>query len=110
MELAKGVARGQSLKRGQLDIDRFFGKFEDHGVPVHRMVQARLTDPNSKPAPLHFALLKMFPTESIRLITTNFDMHFSSAARSYSGSCPPATPQRFRPAVIFQASATYMAM
>ncbi len=42
-ELAEEVATGQSLKRGELDIDRFLGRLEDHGVQVHHIVQARLS-------------------------------------------------------------------
>ena len=87
--LAEEVARGKPITRGGLDIDRFLGRLEDHDVQVHRLVQERLTDPNSRPAALHFALLKMFPNvPSIRLITTNFDTHFSSAAEQVLGKVP----------------------
>ena len=96
--LTKKVARGQPLKRGQLDADRFLGKLEDRGVNVRRIVHETLTDPNSKPNPLHLDLLKMFPDlPSVRLITTNFDTHFTAAAeqlfaQGVSTSYAPALP------------------
>lgn len=95
--LTEQIAAGQTLKRGQLDFDRFLGKLEDRGVQVHRLVQEILTNPDSRPNRLHFSLLKMFRTVSaIRLITTNFDTHFSTAAEELFGH---ALPTCYAPAI-----------
>ena len=95
--LTERIAAGQPLKRDQLDIDRFLGKLEDRGVQVHRLAKEILTNPDSKPNALHFSLLKMFPTVSaIRLITTNFDTHFSTAAEELFGR---SLPTCYAPAV-----------
>ncbi len=46
------------------------------------MVGKILTNPASKPTSLHTDLLRLFRSgDAIRLVTTNFDPHFSTAAR-----------------------------
>lgn len=66
-------------------IDHFLGRMHTHGVQVHQLTRELLDDPKSKPNPLHGAILKLFPqAQELRLVTTNFDNHFSvEASRIY---------------------------
>lgn len=70
--------------------DRFLGRLQKRlGTDVQREACEVLTPANSKPAPLHHALFKLFSSpSSVRLVTTNFDPHFTTASRSiwHSGS------------------------
>jgi SIR2-like domain/Domain of unknown function (DUF4020) len=79
------------LKRGDNEpIDRFLGSLHDKGMRVHDLVSAILTDPQSKPNSLHIDLLRLFESpETLRLVTTNFDRHFTDAAASVFGSGEP---------------------
>lgn len=81
-ELAERVAdRVFELKRGE-PVDHFLGQLEGGGVDVHTRAQEILASPTSKPNPLHRALLSLFPSpDKVRLITTNFDQHFTTAAK-----------------------------
>jgi hypothetical protein len=79
--LANQVAGGVLALGPGEPIDLFLGRLKDRGTNVHRMVGQILTDPESKPNSLHFDLLRLFPSsDAVRLVTTNFDSHFSSAA------------------------------
>ncbi len=93
-ELANGTA---TLGKGE-DIDRFLGKLPDN-LNIYERTRRRLSDPYSKPNSLHRDLLRIFPDHSsVRLVTTNFDDHFATAAiEVFSGKCPelffaPALP------------------
>ena len=81
--LAQRVANGV-LERGQDEpVDRFLGRLVDRAVKVRERVRDILSDPSSTPNTLHSNLLRLFETPAkIRLVTTNFDLHFTSAARS----------------------------
>ena len=93
--LTDEIAKGHPLKKGKLDVDRFLGRLKDTGVAVHNLAREILSNPKSKPNSLHFDLLKMFPPDSgIRLITTNFDMHFSAASQILFG---PDVPTGYYP-------------
>jgi hypothetical protein len=79
-ELANQVAGGVLTPGPDEPIDRFLGRLADRGTKVHRMVGEILTNPDSKPNSLHFDLLRLFPSsDALRLVTTNFDPHFSTA-------------------------------
>src|ERR1700676_1817489 len=79
--LANQVAGGILAPGPGEPIDHFLGRLVDRGTSVHRIVGQILTNPDSKPNSLHFDLLRLFPaSEAVRLVTTNFDPHFSSAA------------------------------
>lgn len=63
--------------------DQFLGRLEQAGVPVRRRVRQFLSNPDSRPTELHHLLLDLFrDREQIRLVTTNLDTHFTTAARS----------------------------
>lgn len=84
--------------------DRFLGQLKHAGVPVHERAARALSDPGSAPTTLHRDLLRVFcSAERVRLVTTNFDHHFETAAEGVFGSLPfvyraPALPlgQGFR--------------
>ena len=81
--LAERVASG-ALSRGSNEpTDRFLGRLVDKKIKVHERVREILSDPSSSPNPLHLNLLRLFQAEkSVRLVTTNFDSHFTNAART----------------------------
>ena len=88
-----------ALAEGQ-PIDQFLGKLNDLKVQVHKLVRDILDNPSSKPNSMHFDLLRLFDSpEGLKLVTTNFDTHFSSAALDVFGErntceihCAPALP------------------
>lgn len=86
-DLAERVASGALSRPENEPIDRFLGRLHAQGIQVHRMVSETLRDPASAPNELHSILLELFPRGSgVRLVTTNFDMHFSTAAATLFGS------------------------
>ena len=80
-QLANEVASNTLEREKDEPIDHFLGRLQRQGVQVHRRTCSFLSDPNSKPNPLHYDLLKLFLSVSkVRLVTTNFDTHFTTAA------------------------------
>jgi NAD-dependent SIR2 family protein deacetylase len=79
--LAEQVAAGVLNREKDEPVDRFLGRLKDRHIEVHDLVRRILSDPASKPNTLHTDLLRLFesPTK-VRLVTTNFDLHFTSAA------------------------------
>ena len=79
-------------------VDRYFGRLKKHGIGVHQLVRDILSDPGSQPTELHRVLFSLFPSaQSVRVVTTNFDRHFTTAGRSaFSAGLPvyfsPAVP------------------
>ncbi len=89
-ELANRVAHGVLTLGEKEPIDHFLGRLQDQQIAVHQLVGQILTDPESKPNSLHYDLLHLFESpESLRLVTTNFDLHFSTAADEVFGNDPP---------------------
>lgn len=79
-DLAVRVAGGVLVREHEEPIDRFLGRLADRGT-IHRIVSEILTSPDSRPNTLHFDLLRLFhSSRDVRLVTTNFDPHFSTAA------------------------------
>jgi len=86
--LATQVASGVLNREAHEPIDRFLGRLQDKGIKVHSFVASLLTNPQSQPNSLHFDLLKLFrSSEVLRLVTTNFDSHFTKSAANVFG--PP---------------------
>lgn len=80
-DLANRVAGGVLTREREEPIDRFLGRLADRGTNVHRIVSEFLTNPDSKPNSLHLDVLRLFPSsDAVRLVTTNFDPHFTTAA------------------------------
>ena len=78
--LVKKIARGTSYRRAMNEpIDHFFGRLESKGIKVHDLTKTFLTDPKSRPNPLHLSIVRLFDSKhTLRLVTTNFDAHFST--------------------------------
>lgn len=81
--LAEQVAAGSALSNEREEPpDRYLGRLENRGVQVHQRTRGILGDPSSRANQLHHDLLGLFNTESmVRLVTTNFDPHFTTASR-----------------------------
>lgn len=79
-------------------LDRFLGQLHHQKIPVHERAAQRLTQTDSAPTSLHLDLLKLFRSvDRVRLVTTNFDLHFETAAQLIYGKIPevyrgPALP------------------
>ncbi|TAL72327.1 MAG: DUF4020 domain-containing protein [Rhodanobacter sp.] len=97
-ELAASIARGTGTDPVE-PLDQFLGQLNDHGVNVHERAAKLLSPAGSTPNALHRDLLRLFQTaDRVRLVTTNFDLHFETAADSLFGATPnvyraPALPR-----------------
>lgn len=97
-QLCKSIAHG-TVHETQEPFDRFLGELSHSGVRVHELAARIVMPPSSAPNALHHNLLRLFRSpERIKLITTNFDLHFESAAQSTFGVVPetyraPALPR-----------------
>jgi len=95
--LAKDIAQGTGQTPTE-PLDRFLGQLQHRNVPVHERAAHLLSPPNSTPNTLHENLLRLFGAkERVKLVTTNFDLHFETAASALFGSDPdtyqaPALP------------------
>ncbi len=96
-ELTYNIARGTGLTPSE-PLDRFLGQLHHCNVAVHQRAAQLLSPAESAPNALHFDLLRLFRTvDRIRLITTNFDLHFETAANALFEAAPdvyraPALP------------------
>jgi len=102
-ELAKQIASGTNEERASDEpIDRFLGRLKARGVDVHRRTYEILNKKESKPNLIHSTLLSLFPSKDVaKLVTTNFDTHFTAAAEalfksSIQASYAPALPLGYR--------------
>lgn len=96
-ELTHYISFGSGREVSQ-PLDRFLGQLHHQKIPVHERAAQRLTQPDSAPTSLHLDLLKLFRSaDRVRLVTTNFDLHFETAAQTLYGKEPevyraPALP------------------
>jgi SIR2-like domain len=96
-KLTCDIAQGTGLAPSE-PLDRFLGQLHHRDVAVHQRAAQLLSPAGSAPNALHYDLLRLFRTvERIRLITTNFDLHFETAAIALFGALPdvyraPALP------------------
>lgn len=98
-KLADLIGVGCSPRKQHEPPDEYLGRLhkQGRGVPVHKLAAEILLKPESKPTELHRTLLRLFhPKTPVRIVTTNFDRHFSTAVaelgielQTYSG---PALP------------------
>lgn len=95
--LAQKVTRGSGLAPTD-PLDRFLGVLHHQGVAVHERALAALSQPGSAPTDLHRNLVRLFgAVDRIKVVTTNFDLHFETAANQVFGGVPevyraPALP------------------
>lgn len=88
-DLANELANGTAHLQNDEAIDRFLGKLPRE-FNIYERTQIRLQRTGSKPNPLHRDLMKVFGRSSaVRLVTTNFDDHFATAANEFFKTEPP---------------------
>src|SRR5690606_32707582 len=83
--LAEEIARNTGLAPTS-PFDRFLGVLQDQGVDVHQRAVELLSPEDSAPNDLHRDLVRLFGTvDRVRVVTTNFDLHFETAAQEIFG-------------------------
>jgi len=96
-KLTCDIAQGTGLEPSE-PLDRFLGQLHHRNVAVHERAAQLLSPTGSAPNALHHDLLRLFRTvDRVRLVTTNFDLHFETAANALFGAVPniyhaPALP------------------
>jgi len=97
--LTRGIARKTGLEWPEKEpSERFLGRLVSKKAIVHKKVAEILSSPESKPKKLHEDLLRLFGSlNQVRIVTTNFDAHFETAAKDVYGQPPelfsaPALP------------------
>ena len=95
---AIGQGTGEALQGDELE-DSYLGRLQHQkGVQVHERAAQKLAKDDPKPTSLHRDLLRLYPDpQSVRVVTTNFDLLFEEAARTVFASEPevfkaPALP------------------
>ena len=98
-KLALDIAKGTSITMLKDEpIDRFLGRLDHQKITIHQLAAQRLSSPKGSPTALHLDLLRLFRSvDRVRIVTTNFDLHFEDAAISVFGEVPdtyraPALP------------------
>lgn len=96
-KLAEKIARNTGLA-SEPPYDRFLGVLKHREVDVHQRAVELLSPEGSAPNDLHRDLIRLFgAADRIKLVTTNFDLHFETVAQEVYGSSPevyraPALP------------------
>jgi hypothetical protein len=97
-ELADQVGRHVLSREKNEPPDRYLGRLEGEDVDVDAAVRRLLDPPGSAPTQLHRELVALFRApEQLKVVTTNFDRHLSTAAAAHFGRpveryCGPALP------------------
>ena len=80
--LAAAISGGALTRKEGEGLDAFLGRVEQHGVNVQASARQLIDVPASRPRGLHHLIVQLFHDESVlRIVTTNFDRHFTTAAR-----------------------------
>lgn len=82
-KLAQSISNGTGTTLEKKEpIDKFLGRLKHNNIDVHQLASKHLLKPDSAPTELHINLLKLFRgQDAVRIVTTNFDLHFESAAQ-----------------------------
>lgn len=72
-------------------LDAYLGDLKHKGAEVHNLVLSSVTLPDSEPNSLHRNLVRIAATSRLRIVTTNYDLHFETAA-SAAGITPNVYP------------------
>jgi hypothetical protein len=81
--LATDIAERVTARKDGESLDAFLGRVEQHGVNVQTRARALIDLPTSTPRALHHLIVNLFKAEdAVRLVTTNFDRHFTAAVRA----------------------------
>ncbi|MFH7326419.1 DUF4020 domain-containing protein [Desulfurivibrio sp. C05AmB] len=98
VRLTEQIVSRKLKKKEKQQLDRILGAHKQAGLNVHRIAKEIIDKEGSRPTKLHEALLMLFSDSgSIRVVTTNFDRHFSTAAQNLFSNSPeeyyaPALP------------------
>src|SRR5262245_27273879 len=88
--LADMIAQGTKPRLKSEPVDTYLGRLEDRGkgVKIQQLARSLLTPKGSRgPTVLHRAIVRLFGGhENLRIVTTNFDPHFTTVVRSELGS------------------------
>ncbi len=96
VEVAQGTRFENEFSNHIHRLDRYFGEMVRGGVAVEREVRKRIGDPASLPTDLHRWILDLFQEQrNIRIVTTNFDTHFTRLLKERKIDCD----QYFAPAL-----------
>lgn len=80
-QLAQEIA-GNPNQTIDKPIDEFLGDLAEAGVKVHDLCRSIIDRPSRSHNAVHVDLLRLFRSaENVRIVTTNFDPHFSGAAK-----------------------------
>jgi len=81
--LAAAISGGALTRKEGEGLDAFLGRVEQHGVNIQASARQLIDIPASMPRGLHHLIVKLFRGESVlRIVTTNFDRHFTTAVRA----------------------------
>ena len=86
--LSRALGEGTPLRWDEAaePPDRFLGRLQRNGTEVHKLTRVLFSDIASHPNALHRSLLRLFRDEQdVRIVTTNYDPHFSAASREVFG-------------------------
>jgi hypothetical protein len=79
--LVRQVGHGVDAQWDGRNADRQLGVLEERGIDVQARTREILSAVGSQPNDLHREILRVFRTaERVRVVTTNFDQHFTAAA------------------------------
>jgi len=86
--LADQIGGQSGTPRGEAEpAERYLGRLKKQGVQVHEAASRILVNEQTQPHELHKLLVQLFPSaERLRIVTTNFDTHFSTAAHGVFAS------------------------
>lgn len=86
--LAKNIAGNPDLEI-EKPIDELLGDLVESGVKVHELCRGIIDQPGRSHNVIHADLLRLFRSaENVRIVTTNFDPHFSGAATAIGWTVP----------------------
>ena len=80
-ELAKNTLFQDQVNSPYQQLLELLGEMENSGVDIRNLTRKILSSKKSEPSELHYLILKLFKKDRIRLVTTNFDTHFSSTLK-----------------------------
>lgn len=91
VDLARGIASDLNVPdAGACAPEEFLDRLEREERPVRANLVRRIGDPASQPNAMHTALVRLFShVDTMRIVTTNYDQHLSTAAIETFDTEPP---------------------
>jgi hypothetical protein len=87
-ELARRIGANSQLKQEDREPeDRYLGRLKNDHIQVHKFAKRILVNDQTKPHALHHLLVQLVSSaDRLRVVTTNFDTHFSTTAVDVFGT------------------------